>query len=174
VIRAIEELSGEQIRAYTTFVGEGGPRFWLSIIPEQRAENYAQILVHTIDKHMTQAVVAHLKTRPAGRAPFGPGHHRATGNGAADRLVDVAERVPRDSPSDTMRLIRDPPARREPGLAPQVPGSQPAAAIVAIAISTLRRPGVSEGANPSAAERCMPARTGPPRLRVCRAVLRAT
>ena len=35
------------IRAYTTFVGQGGPRFWLSIVPEQRADNYAQILVHT-------------------------------------------------------------------------------------------------------------------------------
>ncbi len=61
VIQEIERLSGEQVRAYTTFVGQGGPRFWLSIVPEQRADNYAQILVHTVNKHVTQEVVRRLK-----------------------------------------------------------------------------------------------------------------
>mgnify|MGYP000854515685 FL=1 len=61
VIDQIEKLEGEHVRAYTTFVGQGGPRFWLSIVPEQRADNYAQILVHTVDRHCTQDVVHRLK-----------------------------------------------------------------------------------------------------------------
>lgn len=60
-IRQIDALEGQEVRSYTTFVGAGGPRFWLSIEPEQRADNYAQILVHTADKHATAAVVDRLK-----------------------------------------------------------------------------------------------------------------
>jgi multidrug efflux pump subunit AcrB len=61
VIREIDKLEGSHIRAYTTYVGQGGPRFWLSIVPEQRADNYAQILVHTVDSHVTEAAVRRLK-----------------------------------------------------------------------------------------------------------------
>jgi multidrug efflux pump subunit AcrB len=60
-IRQIEALEGEHVRSYTTFVGAGGPRFWLSIEPEQRADNYAQILVHTTSTEETAAVAARLK-----------------------------------------------------------------------------------------------------------------
>lgn len=60
-IRQIDALEGAHVRSYTTFVGAGGPRFWLSIEPEQRSDNYAQILVHTADKHETAAVVDRLK-----------------------------------------------------------------------------------------------------------------
>jgi len=61
VIHKIEKLEGANVRSYTTFVGQGGPRFWLSIVPEQRADNYAQILVHTLDPRRTQALVRRLK-----------------------------------------------------------------------------------------------------------------
>jgi multidrug efflux pump len=72
VIQSIDKLEGKHIRSYTTFVGQGGPRFWLSIVPEQRADNYAQILVHTLDSHETQQIVTRLKrelpvTVPAAR-----------------------------------------------------------------------------------------------------------
>jgi multidrug efflux pump subunit AcrB len=60
-VREIDALEGKEIRSYTTFVGAGGPRFWLSIEPEQRADNYAQILVHTASKERTAEVVARLK-----------------------------------------------------------------------------------------------------------------
>src|SRR4029453_3493964 len=60
-IRKMDALEGKRIKSYTTFVGAGGPRFWLSIEPEQRAENYAQILVHTASKEETAAIVARLK-----------------------------------------------------------------------------------------------------------------
>ena len=61
VIARIDKLEGQHIRAYTSFVGAGGPRFWLSIVPEQRADNYAQILVHTTDGECTEDVVRRLK-----------------------------------------------------------------------------------------------------------------
>lgn len=60
-IRKIEALEGKNISSYTSFVGAGGPRFWLSIEPEQRADNYAQILVHTVSAEDTIAVVDHLR-----------------------------------------------------------------------------------------------------------------
>ena len=60
-VRKIDALEGKHIRSYTTFVGAGGPRFWLSIEPEQRADNYAQILVHTASKEETASIVARLR-----------------------------------------------------------------------------------------------------------------
>ncbi len=60
-IRQIDTIEGRNVQSYTTFVGAGGPRFWLSIEPEQRADNYAQILVHTVDKKETASVVERLK-----------------------------------------------------------------------------------------------------------------
>ena len=60
-VHQIDALEGRHVRSYTTFVGAGGPRFWLSIEPEQRADNYAQILVQTVDKHDTASVVDRLK-----------------------------------------------------------------------------------------------------------------
>jgi multidrug efflux pump subunit AcrB len=60
-IRELDALEGQHIASYTTFVGAGGPRFWLSVEPQQRADNYAQILVHTASKQETAAVVGRLK-----------------------------------------------------------------------------------------------------------------
>ncbi|HUO07017.1 MAG TPA: efflux RND transporter permease subunit [Phycisphaerae bacterium] len=60
-VRKIDAIEGKRIASYTTFVGAGGPRFWLSIEPEQRSDNYAQILVHTTSKEETASVVAHLR-----------------------------------------------------------------------------------------------------------------
>ena len=68
-IRKIDALEGKRIKSYTTFVGAGGPRFWLSIEPEQRADNYAQILVHTASKDQTAAIVARLKEELPGLIP---------------------------------------------------------------------------------------------------------
>ena len=60
-IETIERLIGPDVDAYTTFVGAGGPRFWLSIVPEQPAANYAQILVHTRDSRRTETLALRLK-----------------------------------------------------------------------------------------------------------------
>ena len=60
-IDQIEAIAGREIRSYTTFIGQGGPRFWLSIVPEQRADNHAQILIRTVDREVTEAIVQRLK-----------------------------------------------------------------------------------------------------------------
>ena len=60
-IEGIEGLIGPEVDAYTTFVGAGGPRFWLSIVPEQPAPNYAQILVHTRNSRQTESLALKLK-----------------------------------------------------------------------------------------------------------------
>jgi multidrug efflux pump subunit AcrB len=71
-IETVERLIGPEVEAYTTFVGAGGPRFWLSIVPEQPAANYAQILVHTRESRHTEGLAIRLKKElpalvPAGR-----------------------------------------------------------------------------------------------------------
>ncbi len=60
-VGVIEDLVGENVEAYTTFVGAGGPRFWLSVIPEQPASNYAQVMVHTRDVRQTEILADRLK-----------------------------------------------------------------------------------------------------------------
>ena len=60
-IETLESLIGPEVLAYTTFVGAGGPRFWLSIVPEQPAPNYAQILIHTRESRRTEALALQLK-----------------------------------------------------------------------------------------------------------------
>jgi multidrug efflux pump subunit AcrB len=61
LVDQIEALEGRKIHAYTAFVGAGAPRFWLSVIPEHRLDNYAQIMVHTADPRETSAMVERLK-----------------------------------------------------------------------------------------------------------------
>lgn len=60
-VAAIDRLLGEDAEAYTTFVGAGGPRFWLSIVPEQPNSSYAQVIVHTKSARETEKLAAKLK-----------------------------------------------------------------------------------------------------------------
>lgn len=60
-INKIDAIIGPEVEGYTTFVGAGGPRFWISIVPEQPASSYAQIMVHTRNKRKTFAVAENLK-----------------------------------------------------------------------------------------------------------------
>ena len=60
-LATIDRLIGDDVEAYTTFVGAGGPRFWLSIIPEQSTSGYAQVIVHTRDARKTDAIAKRLK-----------------------------------------------------------------------------------------------------------------
>jgi multidrug efflux pump subunit AcrB len=61
VTRLIEREAGSELTGTTTFVGQGGPRFWLSIVPEQPTPNYAQILVHTRNAYTTAGLANRLK-----------------------------------------------------------------------------------------------------------------
>jgi multidrug efflux pump subunit AcrB len=49
------------LRSLTTFVGGGGPRFWLSAAPEPAQLNYAQVLIEVHDKEDTAPLVARLQ-----------------------------------------------------------------------------------------------------------------
>jgi multidrug efflux pump subunit AcrB len=59
----VRQVAGDRLKSMTTFVGGGGPRFWLSASPEQSQLNYAQILMEVYDKHDT-----HHLTEPLQRA----------------------------------------------------------------------------------------------------------
>jgi multidrug efflux pump subunit AcrB len=49
------------LKSLTTFVGGGGPRFWNSVSPEPPHPNYAEILIETLDKRDTNALVPLLQ-----------------------------------------------------------------------------------------------------------------
>jgi multidrug efflux pump subunit AcrB len=57
------EHKGERpiLQSITTFVGGGGPRFWISASPEQQQTNYAQVLIQVTDKHATGHLVEPLQ-----------------------------------------------------------------------------------------------------------------
>jgi multidrug efflux pump subunit AcrB len=64
IIREVTEEYGREhkkhegvLKSLTTFVGGGGPRFWLSATPEARQANYAQIVIEVSDKHDTNHLV---------------------------------------------------------------------------------------------------------------------
>ena len=54
--------SGHLLKAVTTFIGGGGPRFWFSVAPEQRQPNYAQIVIQLDDKEATPEIVEPLQS----------------------------------------------------------------------------------------------------------------
>jgi multidrug efflux pump subunit AcrB len=59
----------ELLKTVTTFVGGGGPRFWYSLNPEQRQNNYAQLIVEIDDKFETPALVERLRAALASELP---------------------------------------------------------------------------------------------------------
>jgi multidrug efflux pump subunit AcrB len=50
------------LHSLTTFVGGGGPRFWLSVSPELQQANYAQIVLQVDDKNDTPRLVGPLQS----------------------------------------------------------------------------------------------------------------
>jgi len=65
----VREVVGDQLQSLTTFIGGGGPRFWLSASPEQSQQNYAQILMEVKDKHDTNHMVEPLQHALSERIP---------------------------------------------------------------------------------------------------------
>ena len=55
------EPSRDVVKSLTTFVGGGGPRFWLSAAPEPSQLNYAQVLIEVYDKHDTAHLIGPLQ-----------------------------------------------------------------------------------------------------------------
>jgi multidrug efflux pump subunit AcrB len=57
------------LKSLLTFVGGGGPRFWFSLAPEPRQQNYAQIVVELTDKHATHLLIEHLQDALSSQIP---------------------------------------------------------------------------------------------------------
>jgi multidrug efflux pump subunit AcrB len=65
-----EHAGGEGLlKSVTTFVGGGGPRFWFSISPEPKQQNYAQLVIELKDKHETRHLVGPLQDAVSARIP---------------------------------------------------------------------------------------------------------
>ena len=102
-VAAIDEIAGADVEAYTTFVGAGGPRFWLSIVPEQPASNYAQVLVHTRDKYQTYRISERVKNALPPRLTVARAHVQALESGPPIG-VPVQFRVLGRDPATVRRL----------------------------------------------------------------------
>jgi multidrug efflux pump len=60
---------GEVLHSLTTFVGGGGPRFWLSVTPEMQQLNYAQIILQIDDKEAMPELVGPLQRAVSAKIP---------------------------------------------------------------------------------------------------------
>ncbi len=52
-----------EVTSYVSYVGVGGPRFFISVKPEFNTSNYARIMANTRDKNETRALVERLNER---------------------------------------------------------------------------------------------------------------
>jgi multidrug efflux pump subunit AcrB len=64
-----ESMPEPILKSLTTFVGGGGPRFWISATPEQSQTNYAQVLMEVFDKHQTEPLIAALQVELSTTVP---------------------------------------------------------------------------------------------------------
>jgi multidrug efflux pump subunit AcrB len=57
------------LKAVTSFVGGGAPRFWFSVAPEVQQLNYAQVLIEVYDKHVTNELLPRLQRELSATIP---------------------------------------------------------------------------------------------------------
>jgi multidrug efflux pump subunit AcrB len=57
------------LHSLTTFVGGGGPRFWVSVSPEIQQLNYAQIILQVDDKEDTPTLVGPIQAVVSSKVP---------------------------------------------------------------------------------------------------------
>src|SRR5262249_43770940 len=69
LVRATLEPMGPILKSITTFSGGGGPRFWMSVSPEQQQQNYAQMIIEVNDKHDTARIVPVLQAALSSTIP---------------------------------------------------------------------------------------------------------
>jgi multidrug efflux pump subunit AcrB len=82
----------EILESITTFVGGGGPRYWISSTPEQPQTNYAHILVQVKDKYDTARLIAPLQRELSNRVVGANVDVRELENGSAVG-IPVAVRI---------------------------------------------------------------------------------
>lgn len=59
------------LKSVTTFVGGGGPRFWQTLIPQDRQLNYAQVIIEVTDKDDTPRLEGQLQRALSSAVPGG-------------------------------------------------------------------------------------------------------
>jgi len=59
----------ERLTSMVSYVGQGGPRFYLNLNPEQQASNYAQIVVNTSNPDVVEGYVRDLRREARSRIP---------------------------------------------------------------------------------------------------------
>ena len=57
------------LKSITSFVGGGGPRFWMSVSPQQQQRNYAQAIIEVADKDDTPPLVGAMQTALSRQIP---------------------------------------------------------------------------------------------------------
>ena len=82
-----EATRAERLVSMVSFVGQGGPRFYLNIDPEQPASNYAQVLVNARSASVVESYVQDIRRETASRIP---------GARVVPRILDMGPPV--DSP----------------------------------------------------------------------------
>lgn len=62
-VREVEEILRQEpeVRSWASFVGEGGPRFHITVMPQFNSLNYARLLVNTRDPKATRPLANRLK-----------------------------------------------------------------------------------------------------------------
>jgi len=65
VAREVEAILRQQpeVAGFVTYVGEGGPRFHITVVPQFTTFNYARLMVKTHDRDQTRALVERLRVR---------------------------------------------------------------------------------------------------------------
>jgi hypothetical protein len=86
IIREVAEEYGREhkkpggvLKSLTTFVGGGGPQFWLSATPEARQPIYAQIVIEVEDKHDHRPPGGPMADSAHGGCSRGARRHAPTG-----------------------------------------------------------------------------------------------
>ena len=57
------------LTSITSFIGGGGPRFWVSISPEPQQTNYAQVIVQVSNKELTPKIIGPLQAALSRQVP---------------------------------------------------------------------------------------------------------
>jgi len=105
VIREVTQEHRIGLKSLTTFVGGGGPRFWLSASPEPQQLNYAQVLMEVANSHDTRHLVEPLQQALSARVAGARIDVRQLETGSAVG-IPVAVRVSGEDIA-TLRMLAD-------------------------------------------------------------------
>src|SRR5262249_42895653 len=99
------------LHSMTTFIGGGGPRFWLSVSPEIQQLNYAQVIVQIEDKEDMPELVGPLQAAVSARIPGARVEVKQLQTNPVEQpieiLVSSQADVGADREADDVRVLRD-------------------------------------------------------------------